>query len=52
MVGTGPDSIRGAAHSLLGEAGPRQVAAPPKVGLCHNAGGGASAGIVVHIFER
>ena len=37
---------------LLGEAGPRQVEGPPKVGLCHNAGGGASAGIVVHVFDR
>ncbi len=37
---------------LLGDAGPRQVEGPPKVGLCHNAGGGATAGIVVHIFER
>ena len=37
---------------LLGEAGSRQVEGPPKVGLCHNAGGGASAGIVVHVFDR
>jgi acetyl-CoA acetyltransferase len=37
---------------LLGEAGPRQVPGNPKVGICHNAGGGASAGIVVHIFDR
>lgn len=37
---------------LLGEAGARQVEGPPKVGLCHNAGGGSSAGIVVHLFER
>ncbi len=49
---TGLAQIAEVYWQLLGEAGPRQVEGPPKVGLCHNAGGGASAGIVVHIFER
>ena len=39
-------------YQLLGEAGPRQVPGDPKVGVCHNAGGGSSAGIVVHVFDR
>ena len=49
---TGVAQIAEIYFQLLGEAGPRQVEGPPKVGLCHNAGGGANAGIVVHVFER
>lgn len=49
---TGVAQIAEIFWQLLGEAGERQVEGPPKVGLCHNAGGGASAGIVVHVFDR
>ena len=49
---TGVAQIAEIYFQLLDQAGPRQVEGPPKVGLCHNAGGGASAGIVVHLFER
>ena len=49
---TGVAQIAEIYFQLLGEAGARQIEGPPKVGLCHNAGGGASAGIVVHLFER
>jgi acetyl-CoA acetyltransferase len=49
---TGVAQIAEIYWQLLGEAGARQIEGPPKVGLCHNAGGGASAGIVVHVFDR
>jgi acetyl-CoA acetyltransferase len=49
---TGVAQVAEIFFQLLGEAGPRQVAGDPKAGLCHNAGGGASAGIVVHVFDR
>jgi acetyl-CoA acetyltransferase len=49
---TGIAQVAEVYSQMLGIAGPRQIAKPPRVGVCHNAGGGASAGIVVHVFDR
>jgi acetyl-CoA acetyltransferase len=49
---TGIAQVAEVYFQMLGLAGPRQIDEPPKVGVCHNAGGGSSAGIIVHIFDR
>ncbi|MPZ22971.1 MAG: thiolase family protein [Dehalococcoidia bacterium] len=49
---TGAAQIAEIYLQLLGDAGPRQIAEPPLIGLCQNAGGGASMGVVVEIFSR
>jgi acetyl-CoA acetyltransferase len=49
---TGVAQVAEIYFQMLGLAGPRQIEEAPKVGICHNAGGGSSAGLVVHIFDR
>jgi acetyl-CoA acetyltransferase len=49
---TGIAQVAEVYFQMLGLAGSRQIPEPPKVSVCHNAGGGSSAGIVVHVFDR